>query len=214
MASLVSGIFDLASGDPAHKEEDQLGSLGNYETGTGEGLTTAGAGYDLSILSGDPSRIASTLAPEISGQQSQIEQQRLQDANFGNRSGGTAASTSAAEAAGRGNIISLEGGLQSGAASSALASGSNLLSQATPNITDEASLLNQRRQQANQDVGGIAQGAAEIAEGAFTGSPTPPPPTAAENPDIANWQANNGPAPPPTDWSGLDTTGLDLSAFQ
>ena len=213
MASLVSGIFDLASGDPTEGEEKKLGALGNYDTATGEALTTAGAGFDESILSGDLSRMATTLAPEISGQQSQIEQQRLQDANFNTRSGGTAASTSAAEAAGRGNIISLEGGLQSGAASSALASGSNLLSQATPNITDEASLLNQRRQQANQDVGGIAQGAAEIAEGAFTGSPTPPPPTSPEQ--LTNLDQG---APPPDltydQSSGLSPQSLDLSAFQ
>ena len=41
MASLPSSIYDLIAGDPAAKEQDQFGALGNYSTGVGEGLTTA-----------------------------------------------------------------------------------------------------------------------------------------------------------------------------
>jgi hypothetical protein len=170
MATLVPSIFDLAAGDPAAKEQSQFGALGDYETGTGEGLTTAGAGYDLGVLSGDPTKIATTLVPEISTGQGQVEQQRLQDANFGTRSGGTVASTEAAEATNRGNIISLEGGLQSAAASSALGAGSGLLSEASPNIGNEAKLAEDRRKQVTGDVGGIATGAAEIASGLFGGA--------------------------------------------
>ena len=165
MGGLVGGIYDLAAGNPAQKEQDQFGALGNYETGTGEALTTAGAGYDLGILSGDPTKIATALAPEISTGQSQVEQQRLQDANFGTRSGGTTASTEAAEAANRGNIITLEGGLQSGAASSALGAGSGLLSGASSNIGSEAQLAEERRKQVTGDIGDIASGAASIATG-------------------------------------------------
>ena len=175
MASFVTGIYDLAAGNPAQKEQDQFGALGNYETGTGEGLTTAGAGYDLGILSGDPTKIATALAPEISTGQSQVEQQRLQDANFGTRSGGTTASTEAAGAANRGNIINLEGGLQSGAASSALGAGSGLLSGASSNIGSEAKLAEERRKQVTGDIGGIAQGAASIATG-LMGDPAAPGP--------------------------------------
>lgn len=167
MASLVTGLFDLASGDPAEKEQKQFGALGDYQTGTGEALTTAGAGYDLGILSGDPSKIATALAPEISTGQGQVEQQLLQDANFGNRAGGTNASTQNAENMNRKNIIDLEGGLQSGAASSALSAGGGLLSDASSNIGNEANLAEQRRSQLTQDVGGIATGAAEIATGLF-----------------------------------------------
>lgn len=165
MATLVPSLFDLFEGDPAEKEQKQFGALGDYQTGVGENLTTAGAGFDESILSGDPTRIAQTLAPEISTGQSQVEQQRLQDANFGNRGGGTNATTQNAEGAERGNIINLVGGLQQGTANSALSSGGNLLSQASTNVGNEANLAEQRRSQLNQDVGGIATGAAEIATG-------------------------------------------------
>ena len=219
MATLPGSIYDLFAGNPAQQEQDQFGALGNYETGTGEGLTTAGAGYDLGILSGDPTKIATALAPEISTGQSQVEQQRLQDANFGTRSGGTTASTEAAEAANRGNIITLEGGLQSGAASSALGAGSGLLSGASSNIGNEAQLAEERRQQVTGDIGGIAQGAASIATGlidpAAIASGGPSVSDIVGTP-IANPEAGVGPEPPNGGY--IDTTGLegpapDFSAF-
>lgn len=219
MASLVTGIYDLAAGDPAAKEQAQFGALGNYETGTGEALTTAGAGYDLGLLSNDPTRIATALAPEIATGQGQVEQQRLADANFGTRSGGTAASTEAAEAANRGNIIALEGGLQSGAASSALGAGSGLLSGASSNIGNEAQLAEQRRSQVTGDVGGIATGAAEIVAGLMGDPAAPGPgPTAADivGTPMPNPEAGVGPEPPNggyIDTTGLDPTRPDFSVF-
>ena len=62
--TLPGSIYDLFAGNPAQQEQDQFGALGNYETGTGEGLTTAGAGYDLGVRSGDPTKIATALAPK------------------------------------------------------------------------------------------------------------------------------------------------------
>ena len=219
MATLPGSIYDLFAGNPAQQEQDQFGALGNYETGTGEGLTTAGAGYDLGILSGDPTKIATALAPEISTGQSQVEQQRLQDANFGTRSGGTTASTEAAGAANRGNIINLEGGLQSGAASSALGAGSGLLSGASSNIGSEAQLAEERRKQVTGDIGDIASGAASIATGlidpAAIASGGPSVSDIVGTP-IANPEAGVGPEPPNGGY--IDTTGLegpapDFSAF-
>lgn len=218
MASLVTGIYDLAAGDPAAAEQKKFGSLGDFDTGTGEALTTAGAGYDLDILSGDPTKIAQVEAPEISAQQGQIEQQRLQNANFNTRSGGTAASTSAAEAGGRANIIDLTGGLQKSTADAASSTGGNLLTQATSNIGNEAQLAEERRSQVNSDVGGIATGAAEIATGFI--DPAAAAPSAVSDPDIAasknDW--GQGPTPPSL---GFDPNELDpnaghpdLSAFQ
>ena len=213
MATLPGSIYDLFAGNPAQQEQDQFGALGNYETGTGEGLTTAGAGYDLGVLSGDPTKIATALAPEISTGQSQVEQQRLQDANFGTRSGGTTASTEAAGAANRGNIINLEGGLQSGAASSALGAGSGLLSGASSNIGSEAQLAEERRKQVTGDIGGIAQGAASIATGLMGDPAAPGPgPTAADivGTPMPNPEAGVGPEPPNGGY--IDTTGLEGQA--
>ena len=165
MGGLAGSIFDLASGDPTEGEQKKFGSLGDYQTGVGEGLTTAGAGFNEDILSGDPTKISQALAPEISAGQGQVEQQRLQDANFGTRSGGTAASTEAATAANRGNIIDLVGGLQKSTAESSLSHGGNLMDSASSNIGNEAQLAEQRRQQQVGDVNGIASSVASIATG-------------------------------------------------
>jgi hypothetical protein len=169
MGSLASGIFGLVEGDPTEKEEHQLGGLGSYETGTGEGLTTAGAAEEEDILSGDPTKTAQALAPELSSGQTQVEQQAKQNAEFGNRGGGTNASTQAAESGERGNIINLVGGLQSGTAGAAVGQGSGLLGQASSNINSEAGLARAQQQAEQADVGGIVQGAAQIASGFMGG---------------------------------------------
>ena len=175
MGGLVGGIFDLAAGDPTQGEQKKFGSMGDYQTGVGEGLTTAGAGFNEDILSGDPTKISQALAPEISAQQGEIEQQNLKNANFGTRSGGTAASAENAAAAGRGNIINLVGGLQKSTAESSLTHGGNLMSEASSNIGNEAQLAEQRRQQQVGDVNGIASSAAEIAMGIPGGAPAAAP---------------------------------------
>lgn len=163
MASMVSGIFDLLGGDPAAKEEGQLGDLSKFETGSGESGINAAQGFYGDILSGDPSKIAEVLAPEIKAGQQQVQQQAETNANFGNRGGGTNASTQAARSNERGNIINLIGGLQQGAAGAEAGIGENMLGQSSTNIGNEANLAINRRNQVNNDVGGIAQGAAEIA---------------------------------------------------
>jgi hypothetical protein len=163
--ALGGSIFGLVEGDPDQQQENQLGGLSNYQTGVGEGLTTAGAGEEEDILSGDPTKIAQAEAPEITAQQGQIQGQELQNANFGNRSGGTNASTQNAQEAGRGNIIDLTGGLISNTADAAVGQGSNLMGQASNNINSEASMKRQQEQAEQADVAGIGTGVAQIASG-------------------------------------------------
>jgi hypothetical protein len=166
---LFSGLYDLFAGDPAKKEEDNLEALSGYDTATGEGDATAASKYYQDILSGDPSRIASSLAPEISSGQTMVQQQRNQNSQFGSRSGGNTASTANAEGAERGNIINLEGGLQKSVADSAGSLGSNLVGQATANTNDEAALAERRRASVDGSIGGIEKGAAQIAAGFLDG---------------------------------------------
>lgn len=190
MGGLIGSIYDLAEGNPAQHEQDQFGALGAYSTGVGEDLTTAGANFDLGILSGDPTKIAQTLAPEISSGQTQVEQQALQGANFGTRSGGTAAAAENANAAERANIINLEGGLQSGTAGSALASGGNLLGQASTDIGNQANLAEERRQQVTSDQNQIAASAAAIATGLAGGGDI-----GGDDPYQTLYNAQHAPAP-------------------
>ena len=164
MGGLVGSIFDLAAGNPTEKEQNQFGALSGYQTGVGEGLITPAAQYEESILSGDPTKTAQAMAPEISANQQQTQQFKNQSAEFSPRSGGTAASVANADTSGRSNLIDLLGKEQSGAASTSLSAGSGLLDSASSNLGNEANLANQWRQQQTSDINGIAQGAAEIAQ--------------------------------------------------
>jgi hypothetical protein len=165
MGGLISGLYGLFSGNPAQQEENALGSLAGYEGNTGEGAVNAGLGFYNSILSGNPEEIAQALAPEISAGQGQIQQQAEQNAFFGNRGGGTNASTQAAQAQQRGNLINLIGGLQQGAAGAELGAGMGLLGQSGTNYMNEAELANQWRQQQLSDIGDITQGVGQIFSG-------------------------------------------------
>ena len=165
MGGLVGGIFDLASGDPTQRQENALNSLYSYENPLGENSLNQGLGFYSDVLSGDPTKIAQALAPEIKAGGEQVQQQAEQNSMFGNRGGGTNASTQAAQSGERGNIINLIGGLQSGAAGSLTGAGENLLNMGSGNINSSADLALKNRQRQVGDVSGIAQSAAELAMG-------------------------------------------------
>lgn len=125
---------------------NKVGSLGDFSTKVGEGDTTAASKFYQDILSGDPSRIASSLAPEISSGQTQGQQAKQGLAQFGTRSGGTAAATAGIDAGTRGNLINLEGGLQQGAAQGAGSLGTANLGMAANDTMNQAKLAQQRMQ--------------------------------------------------------------------
>lgn len=163
MGGLVSGLFDLFSGDPAKAQENQLQQLGDYESGIGKAGTTAAMNYYLGILSGDPTKTAETLSPEISTSQQHGQQAKNALAEFSPRSGGTAAAASNIDASGRGNIINLLGGLQQGAASNAGSLGTSNLNMSSGNINDVAGYKTARQKQAAGDWGQIGTGVGQIA---------------------------------------------------
>jgi len=119
--------IDEAPSKGEKTQSNQLNASSGFATGQGEGDITASSTFMRDILSGDPSRAASALAPEISQTQKGIQQQKNQTAQFGTRSGGNAATIANADTAGRSNIINLLGGARQGAASSLGSMGTNLL---------------------------------------------------------------------------------------
>ena len=169
MGGLLSSIFDLAAGNPVQGEQNQFGSLAGYQTGVGEGLITPAAQYEESILSGDPTKTAQAMAPEISANQNQTQQFKNQTAEFSPRSGGTSASVANADTSGRSNLIDLLGKEQSGAASTSLSAGSGLLDSASSNLNNQAGLAEQWRKSQVSDIGQIGQSAAAIATMGMTG---------------------------------------------
>ena len=153
------------AGDPARRKRVSSASLGNFESGVGQKGTNASLGYDLGILSGDPSKIAQTLAPEISAQNQQVEQGKLTTSEFGNRSGGNNAAAQHMDDQARGNIINLIGGLQQGAAQHAGNLGTYDLSMAAPNYQAVAGLKTAGQNRTANAIGGIAEGAGNFIKG-------------------------------------------------
>ena len=144
----------------------QTGQIGGFATGLGMSNATAGSNWMQSIISGDPSKIGQALSPEISAQQGQINQQKKQMAEFDSRSGGTASAAASADAAGRGNIINLVGGLQSGTAGNLTSSGTSLLGTGLGAYQQQADMSQTRMQNwANSIFGMGITGAAGAAEG-------------------------------------------------
>jgi hypothetical protein len=123
-------MFGIGYG-PSGSEKSQYNNLtaaSGFATGLGESDLTASSNFMQDVLSGDPTKVAKALAPEISASQKQTQQEKNQLAEFAPRTGGTAATAANADTASKSNIINLIGGLQNSAASGLASTGSNLLS--------------------------------------------------------------------------------------
>ena len=109
---------DIFTGNNAGLSNAQksLGSLAGYSSNVGEQGTNAAMGYNQGILSGDPTQVAMTLAPEIKTLGEQGQQNKNTVAQFGNRGGGMNAVMAGLDDATRSKLISLMGGLRQGAA--------------------------------------------------------------------------------------------------
>jgi len=105
----------------------QFGQIGSFATNLGESSMTKSKDYWSSLLSGDASKSAKALAPQISASKVAGQQQNKTGAEQGTRSGGTAASTAATNDTTRANITKLLGSLTSNAASSLGSLGSSAL---------------------------------------------------------------------------------------
>lgn len=136
------GFFDIFTGGNSglSKDANNLGSLAGYSTGVGEKGTTAALNYDLGLLSGDPSRVAQTLAPEQQQIQTQAGQNRNTVAQFGNRGGGMNAVMAGLDDATRAKLLALTGGLRQGAAANAGNLGTANLGLAQQGTMDKAKL--------------------------------------------------------------------------
>ena len=125
---LAMGFFGIGMG-PSSQEKQQYGQLtadAGWATGQGESDIAQSSKFMSDILSGDPTRTAQALAPQISGMQQRAEQQKDTIAQTGNRSGGHTAKVASIDAGTRGDVTNLVGGLTTHAADSLGEMGSNL----------------------------------------------------------------------------------------
>jgi len=113
--------------DQQNQQYGQLTSASGFATGLGESDLTASSNFMRDILSGDATKTAQALAPQISAAKSSAEQQKKTTAEFGARGGGTAAAMNAADDKTHGMITDLIGSLTGSSASGLANTGGNLL---------------------------------------------------------------------------------------
>lgn len=141
----------------------QTSQLGGNLTSQGQNYTNQAGTFWSSILSGDASKQAQALAPEISAAKTSAAQTNKTNALFGGRSGGTAASAAATDDKTHANITNLIGSLTNSSASSLASLGSNLLSTGLGAINDSAKLSEDRLSNwQNSIFGGALTGGAGI----------------------------------------------------
>jgi len=100
----------------------KAGQVSDFSTGMGETLLTKTGNFISDLLSGDPTKTTSILAPQIAGVQQRAQQGKNQLAQFGTRSGGTTSAGAGIDATTRGDINNMIASLTG----SALGAGSSL----------------------------------------------------------------------------------------
>lgn len=142
------GWTDLFTGNNStpNKDTSQLGDLAGYSSGVGQQGTTADLNYNLGILSGDPTKVAQTLSPEIQQAQNQAQQNKNTVAQFGNRGGGMNAVMAGLDDQTRAKLLSLAGGLRQGAAGELGRLGTSNLQMSASDALNQAKLAQQQHE--------------------------------------------------------------------
>jgi hypothetical protein len=158
LSALFGGQNNTLSGDIG-----QTGNLAGFASSLGQKDLTSSSGFWQSILSGDSSKISQALAPAISSAKTSAQQQNTSTAEFGTRSGGTAASTAATNDKVHADITNLIGGLTGSAASNLASTGSGLLGTGLSAYGEQAGLSQQQMENWRQSLfGGAITGAVGI----------------------------------------------------
>ncbi len=145
MGDFLSSIFG-GHNSGLDKPISNLGDLAGYSQNLGEKGSNAAYNYNSGILSGDPSQVAMTLAPETKTLQDQAQQNKNTVAQFGNRGGGMNAVMAGLDDATRAKFISLLGNLRQGASDRLQQQGTTNLGMATNDNATQAQLAQQQYQ--------------------------------------------------------------------
>lgn len=132
MGDWLSGLFGGTSKGLDTAQSTAAG-LAGYGVNKGEQNENAAGDYYGGILSGDPAKIAQSLAPAISANQQQAQQQKQTMGQFGSRSGGNTAAANNIDTATRANTTNLIGGALNNAAAGEAGLGENQVNNATSN---------------------------------------------------------------------------------
>jgi hypothetical protein len=149
----------------------QYGQIGSFATGMGEKDTSQASNFWSNILSGDSSKIAQSLAPQISAAKTSANQNNKTTAEFGTRSGGNAASTAATNDKVHSDITNLIGSLTGNSASNLASLGSSSLNTGLSAIGAQTQASQQQMQNWSNSILGktISQGIGAAVTGATGG---------------------------------------------
>jgi hypothetical protein len=160
------GLF-TGNNPTLNKDTNQMGALAGYNTGVGEEGTNADLNYQLGILSGDPTKVAQTLAPETQQVQQQAQQNKNTVSQFGNRGGGMNSVMASLDDATRAKLLGLAGGLRQGAAANLGDLGTKNLQMASTNTMNQANLSQTQLQNFINSI--LGKGTSDFANTALQG---------------------------------------------
>ncbi len=175
------GFFGSLFGGSSPELNSLIGTFaqtGNKSLNQGQTNQNTAAGFWNSILSGDSSKVTQALSPEISAAKASAQQNNKTAAEFGTRSGGTAASTAATNDKVHGEITNLIGSLTNSSASNLANLGSAQVGEGSGLLGQEQGAVQARIQNwANSILGRGTTQAASAAESfglnkAFHGNPS------------------------------------------
>jgi hypothetical protein len=158
-------MFGIGMG-PTQNEKNTYGNLtaaSGFATNLGESDLTASSDFMKAILSGDSSKISQALAPQISGAKQRAQQQKKTTAEFGSRSGGTAASMAGIDDATHASITDLIGTLTGQSVSGLSSAGSSALGAGMSGYGTAFNEANTMQQQSQAQMGDIFNSIAGIA---------------------------------------------------
>jgi len=113
----------LASWGSLSSLTNQNQTIGGQNTAAGQGNVNTGTSFFQSLLSNKPGAVAQAVQPQVSALTGQAQQQRQQQAEFGNRAGGTNAAQQATTSQTSGEISTLINSLIPGAAQALTSTG-------------------------------------------------------------------------------------------
>ena len=160
------GFFgiDMGVSDQQKSNYGNLTNASGFATNLGEKDLGASSKFMTDILSGDVGKITQALAPQIGAAKSSAQQQNKQNAEFGTRSGGTAATTSATNDKVHSDITNLIAQLTGGAASSLGSQGSGLLTTGIAGDQAGYNIAKDMQQQKEAKFNDIINDSSQVAE--------------------------------------------------
>jgi hypothetical protein len=153
--SFWSSIFG-GSNPTLNQTMKQAGDTSDWATGQGKGLTTGAGNFFSTLMSGDPKKIASVLAPQISATQKQGQQQKQAMSQFGTRSGGTTAAGQTIDDKSRAAITDMIASLTGSAAGQAAQMGQGLIDTGLQALGQQATMSQQQMENWSNSIFGQA----------------------------------------------------------